>query len=92
MEMNKKQKIAVISPLVLIGVMVPIFRFLAHQFGETMGWYLGLGVYWIVWGAFFPIIMLGKERLGKIIRPRKISLKSFCLSRFQWSCLHYTGL
>ena len=43
--------------------MVPVFRLLAGWTAEAgnwrLGWYLGLMVYWLVWGAAFPLLMIG---------------------------------
>ena len=80
--MNTKQKIAIIAPLLLVGMMYPSFQFLANLFGETIGWYLGLIVYWIIWGGIFSIAILGKENLISIIRPQKINIKILLLVLF----------
>ncbi len=73
--MNVKQKIAIISPLVIIGTMYPTFQLLGKQFGNSLGWYLGLWIYWIIWGAVFPWIMIGKEKIIKLIHPQKVNTK-----------------
>lgn len=73
--MNTKQIISVISPLVIIGMMYPIFQFLGNQLGNSIGWYLGLWIYWIIWGGIFPWIMIGKDSIIRLIRPQKLTLK-----------------
>ena len=73
--MKTKQIILVISPLVIIGMMYPIFQFLGSQLGNSIGWYLGLWIYWIIWGGIFPWLMIGKDRIIRLIRPQKLTLK-----------------
>ncbi len=80
--MNNKQKIALIAPLLLIGMMYPIFQFLTGALGKTVGWYLGLIIYWIAWGAGFSWLMIGKESIRRIIRPQKINIKVVLLVLF----------
>ncbi len=65
--MNRKQIIAIISPIILIAVMYPVFQLLSAAFnGSAIGWYLGLVTYWIIWGAVFPIrIVVKKSSSGK---------------------------
>ena len=66
--MNNRQKFAIIAPLLLIVVMYPIFQLLSGAFGETIGWYLGLVIYWLIWGTVFPLAIIGKESIRTIIR------------------------
>ena len=80
--MNNKQKLAIVAPLVLIGVMYPIFRWTPVVFGETVGWYLGLVIYWILWGAIFPVVMLGKGNIKTIISPQKLNFRVFLFVLF----------
>ncbi len=80
--MNNKQRIAIVAPLLIVGMMYPFFQFITNLFGETVGWYLGLIVYWIIWGGIFSVAILGKENLITIIRPRKITIKIFLLISF----------
>ena len=80
--MNKKQIIAIIAPLVLIGVMIPIFRWLADALGETLGWYLGLIIYWVLWGAIFPFLMIGREAVKKLIAPQRLTSRIFLMVLF----------
>ncbi len=74
--MNRKQIIAIISPLILIAVMYPVFQLLLEVFNGTVtGWYLGLVTYWILWGAIFPLWLIGMENLKPIIRPQRLTVK-----------------
>jgi len=49
---NKKQLVTIIAPLVVLVVMVPVFRYLGSIYGK-IGWYLGLLTNWIIWERFF---------------------------------------
>ena len=80
--MSGKQKIALISPLILIGVMYPVFQLLSGALGETIGWYLGLVTYWLIWGAIFPWLMIGKESIRGMIQPQKLNTNVFLLVLF----------
>jgi membrane protease YdiL (CAAX protease family) len=51
--------------------MVPVFRLLAGAFGSDTGWWLGMAVYWLVWGGIFPLLIIGQESIRELIRPRK---------------------
>jgi membrane protease YdiL (CAAX protease family) len=80
--MNNKQKITIIAPLILIGVMYPIFQWSSGALGKTIGWYLSLVLYWLTWGGAFPWLMIGKENIKKIIRPQRINTTIFFLVLF----------
>ncbi|MGD8813072.1 MAG: CPBP family glutamic-type intramembrane protease [Anaerolineales bacterium] len=75
--MNSKQRIAIVAPLMLIGVMYVIFNLLANAFGDSwrIAWYLGLIIYWLIWGGIFSSWMIGKESIRRIVRPQKLTLK-----------------
>lgn len=80
--MDMKQKIALIAPLILTAMMYPIFQFLAAEFGDTIGWFLGLVIYWLVWGAGFSVWMIGKANIWKIVKPQKPTLMTTFLVLF----------
>ncbi len=74
--MNRKQVIAIIFPLILIALMYPVFQLLSSAFnGSVIGWYLGLVTYWIIWGAVFPLWIIGMKDLRPIIRPQRLNIK-----------------
>jgi membrane protease YdiL (CAAX protease family) len=73
--MKPNQKILTVSPLVVIGTMYPVFQILASNFGTTLGWYLGLIFYWIIWGGLFSWIMIGPNEILRIIKPRRLNLR-----------------
>ncbi|MGD2253775.1 MAG: CPBP family intramembrane metalloprotease [Anaerolineales bacterium] len=77
--MSRRKIIAIISPLILMGMMYPIFGWLTGALGKTIGWYLGLVVYWLLWGAVFPLLIIGKESIRNLIRPRKPDAKAIGL-------------
>lgn len=80
--MSSKQKIAIIAPLILTAVMYPVFQLLSRALGETIGWYLGLAMYWLVWGGVFPWLMIGKTSIQTMIRPQKLTGGIFLLVLF----------
>lgn len=70
--MNMKQIIIFIIPPVLLAIMYPIFNSLAEVLdNDRIAWYLGLIIYWILWGMVFPIIMIGKNNIIALIRPQR---------------------
>ena len=75
--MNTKQKIAIFSPIVLIGTMTPLFQILAKLLGGTLGWYLGLIIYWIIWGGVYSWMMIGAEGIKKITKPQMLNFRNF---------------
>ena len=70
--MKNRQKAAMIVPLVLIATMYLVFQLLSRALGETLGWYLGLVLYWLIWCAAFPLWIIGKDNLRRIIQPRRL--------------------
>jgi membrane protease YdiL (CAAX protease family) len=79
--MRSKQLLAIIAPLGIIIVMVPLFQLLGSIYGK-MGWYLGLFVNWLIWGTIFPFSMIGKQRILNLIRPQIFSMRVFFLVLF----------
>jgi membrane protease YdiL (CAAX protease family) len=80
--MNREQKLAIIAPLILIGSMYPIFEFLPRVCGDRIGWYLGLVLYWLIWGGIFSLWIIGVENIRKIVKPQKLSINIFFLVLF----------
>jgi membrane protease YdiL (CAAX protease family) len=74
--MSNRQRLAIVAPLLLVGIMVPVFRAFARAFGENwrIGWYLGLATYWLTWCAAFPLWIVGKERILALVRPQELNL------------------
>lgn len=71
--MNTKQMIAIGAPVVLVIVMIPVFRAFANRFGDWPGWFLGLAVYWIIWGGLFSLWMIGVEGIRAVIQPSALT-------------------
>lgn len=80
--MNNKQRVAILAPLVLIAMMQLIFQSLSRTFGERIGWYLGLVLYWLIWGGAFSWWVIGRENIRRITRPQKLTPKIFLLVLF----------
>ncbi len=77
---DKKRIIAIIAPPILIAVMYPIFQFLAGALeDDRIAWYLGLATYWLIWGAVFPLLMIGFQNIKELINPQKVSRKILLL-------------
>ena len=72
---DKRQIIAIIVPPVLIAVMYPIFHSLAPVMNGTIAWYLGLAIYWLIWGAAFPLLIIGWENIKTLVRPQRPTKK-----------------
>jgi membrane protease YdiL (CAAX protease family) len=74
----RRRRAAIVAPLLLMGTMYPAFRLMDADFGEAvhgyLGWFLGLAVYWVVWGAGFSLWVLGAPRIRELIRPRRPTL------------------
>ena len=70
--MHKKQIIVLVIPPVLTAFMYPIFSSLAGALvNDRIAWYLGLIIYWLVWGLAFSLIIIGKKDIIALIRPQK---------------------
>jgi membrane protease YdiL (CAAX protease family) len=69
---NKRQVTAIVTPPVVTASMYPVFQVLGGAFAvDKIGWYLGLVIYWILWGAVFPLVIIGREDIMALIRPQK---------------------
>jgi membrane protease YdiL (CAAX protease family) len=71
--MTSRQIIALVAPLAIIVTMIPIFRVAAKTLGNRNGWVLGLAIYWLLWGAIFPLLLIGWENISLILRPQKLT-------------------
>lgn len=71
--MNRKQIVAIITPILVLFSMYPTFRFLSVLFPENWryAWLAGLMVYWLLWGIGYPMLAIGPKSIGKIIKPQK---------------------
>lgn len=78
--MNAKQILALTMPIILLASMYPIFQILSRKFGNQTGWFFGLVIYWIIWGAVFSFTMLGKNTIINLVLPQKIGLTAILLT------------
>jgi len=71
--MNRKQIFALVAPLLVIATTYPVFHWLGGAFHDNwrIAWYLGLAIYWLAWGFVFPLLLLGKDDLWRLVRPRQ---------------------
>ena len=77
---DKKRIIAIITPPLLIAFMYPIFYLLAEAFvNDRIAWYIGLATYWLIWGAVFPLIIIGMKGIRELVTPQKINKKILIL-------------
>ncbi len=77
--MNGRQTIALIAPAIVLGVMYPVFQLLGHLLGNDLGWYAGLMIYWVLWGALYPSLLLSPRAVCKLVRPQKASFGALLL-------------
>jgi membrane protease YdiL (CAAX protease family) len=78
--MNAKQRVALLTPPVLIGVMYAVFRVFVSATGSSfVGWYLGLATYWFTWCTILPLTLVGWRRIKALIRPRPLHRWGFAL-------------
>ena len=82
--MNSKQIYAIVAPLALLLVMYLIFRRLStiYKAEWRIGWYLGLVIYWLIWGIAFPWWIIGKEGILELVQPQALTVKIFFLVLF----------
>jgi membrane protease YdiL (CAAX protease family) len=80
---TNREKLAILSPIVLIATMYPVFQLLSRAFAEpVIGWYVGLVLYWLTWCTVFPLLLVGKKSIITMIRPQKLNLKVAALVLF----------
>ena len=75
--MTNKQILAILAPVVLVAVMIPVFRWYARLFTNNwrIGWFLGLITYWIVWCGIFPWLLIGKSNILGLVQPQRLTLE-----------------
>ncbi len=78
--MKAKQKIVFLMPPALIAIMYPIFQLLSRNFGDSIGWFIGLIIYWILWGIVFSTKILGRNTIARLLRPQKIEFQAILLT------------
>ena len=70
--MTRKQVAVLLSPVILIASMLPMFRSGAVWAGPVVGWYLGMTTCWAAWCAGFPLGVLGWDKVRSFFRPQRL--------------------
>jgi membrane protease YdiL (CAAX protease family) len=80
--MNQKQILAIVTPPLLVGIMIPVFRILVNniQIHWRVGWALGLASYWIVWCGIGSWLLIGKANILRLIQPQRLTPQIFALA------------
>ncbi len=79
--MSGKQLLAILLPVILVALMIPIFRFYVRKFKDNwrIGWCLGLVTYWITWCGIGSWLLIGKSSILQLIHPQRLTLEIFFL-------------
>lgn len=78
--MNAKQRVALLAPPVLIGVMYVVFKLLVSATGSSfIAWYLGLVTYCVTWCTILPLTLVGWRRIKALLRPKPLHGWGFAL-------------
>ncbi len=72
---KNKRLAGIIAPPILMLAMFLIYTLFGIIFGNEVGWYLGLFVYWMLCGLLFSIWLIGFEKIKQLSVPRKLKLK-----------------
>ena len=77
---DRKRVIAIIVPVIVVACMYPIFHLLAGALvNDQIAWYLGLAIYWLIWGAIFPLMIIGKDNIKRLIQLQRPTRKLLLL-------------
>jgi membrane protease YdiL (CAAX protease family) len=79
---SKRQKVAVFVPIAVLASMYFVYRQLANAYGSQFAWYTGFWIYWLSWGAVFPLAVAGKDEIIRLIRPKRPNVKIVLLVIF----------
>lgn len=66
-----RQSILVVVPFVLIASMYVVFNGFVARFGYSLGFSLGMIVYWVVWCIVLPLALLGPREFTDLFREAK---------------------
>lgn len=76
--LDRRQRLALAAPPVLIAVTYPVFQVADAALGDAVGgqlaWFVGMAFYWTVWGGLFSWMILGRREVLELIRPRRPTL------------------
>ena len=79
--MGKKQIAAIVAPPLLVACMYPVFNTLVDALAvDRLAWFLGLLIYWMLWGLLFPLILIGKSTILRLIRPQSPDRRKLLLT------------
>jgi len=71
----RQRRIAIVAAPAVLVVMYPIFLLTSYLLGDRLDGYLawatGLAAYWLLWGTAFPLWVLGRPNIRKLLRPRR---------------------
>jgi hypothetical protein len=70
--MNRRQLMALAALPTLTLTMIPVFRVLARWLGHKRAWYAGFLVYWPVWCIFFPLAIIGPQKLRALLKLQRL--------------------
>ena len=69
-----------LAPIVLIAATYLVFRISDTALGDAVGgrlsWFVGMSVYWAVWGCAFPLWVLGRSRAWELVRPQQVTAQA----------------
>ena len=71
------RRLVVFAPIALIATTYPVFQAADALFGDAvggrLGWFVGMSMYWVVWGWMFSTWVLGRRHTWELMRPRRPS-------------------
>ncbi len=84
--MEKKQKIAIILPLIILTTMLGVFHGLSFIFNKAIlfdreiAWYVGFWIYWPIYCLIIPFLLLGKDDFKSIFQRKKQTISTLSLN------------
>ena len=79
---KNKRLAGIIAPPILMVAMFLIYTLFGIIFGNEVGWYLGLFVYWMLCGLLFSAWLIGFNKIKEFSAPRKLKMKMIPLILF----------
>jgi len=83
--MSNQQIIAIIALPILFISMYIVFYIVGKHYrnlqwnGVNIAWYLGIVIYWIIWGITFPILLLGWSKIIQLFEFKPIGIISIVI-------------
>ena len=68
----RSRPLHLLSPIVLVLIVIATFRAAIAMFGEHTGQLAGFGVYWLLGGLVFPLLILGGSGYAELFAPRHV--------------------